>query len=89
MRPVRWRKDAEPVRRERTGPVVPEVPVAFSSVDVFRAERFPDAGPRPWLDQPGAKRVVRSKVRSGAITREEGEYLFRRCFRLQLPRVDT
>jgi hypothetical protein len=48
--------------------VVPEVAVDLESVKIFRAERFPEAGPRPWLDRPGARRVIKSRERTGHLT---------------------
>jgi hypothetical protein len=56
--------------RARFGPVVPERPVRPAD-DGFRAARFPDAGPAPWLDRPDAADAIARKLAAGAITERE------------------
>jgi hypothetical protein len=50
------------------------IPVDISTVDIFRAERFPKAGPVPWLDRPKAGKAVDSLERSGRIDSQEADY---------------
>ena len=41
----------ESVLRLFAPPPIAEVPVAFSRLPAYRAEYFPDSGPKPWLDR--------------------------------------
>jgi hypothetical protein len=54
--------------------VRPEQPLDPSSVEVFRAERFPAAGPTPWLDEPDALNRIQDLERARKITRHEAEF---------------
>ena len=60
----------QPQPRARFAPVVPDRPVAPAD-DAFRAAQFPDAGPLPWLDRPGAAEAIARKLAAGAITERE------------------
>ena len=62
-----------PPRIGARGAVVPEVPIAYDAVDIFRVEHFPDAGPTPWLDRPDAEDEVRSRERHGELTHGDAE----------------
>jgi len=55
--------------------VVPEVPVDAGSMTTFRADRFPDAGPSPWLDQPDALVHIGRVEAEGSITPYEADQL--------------
>ena len=64
-------------RRPAAGPrfraVTPEVPVAVAGL-AFRAPSFPDAGPRPWLDEPDAPEAIERRRERGEITAIEASY---------------
>ena len=55
----------------RYGPVVPEVAVDPRTIQWFRRESFPQAGPTPWLDRPDALTAIEEKLASGSLTRVE------------------
>jgi ectoine hydroxylase-related dioxygenase (phytanoyl-CoA dioxygenase family) len=60
--------------RRRFGPVVPDRPLAGGAVTQFRAGAFPAAGPRPWLDRPGAADAIEAKRAQGEITAAEAAF---------------
>lgn len=57
-----------------------DAPVNFSRLRSFRAENFPDSGPRPWLDQDDALNQIDALFRQGAIDEREAELC--RCWAL-------
>jgi ectoine hydroxylase-related dioxygenase (phytanoyl-CoA dioxygenase family) len=61
-------------RRGRFAPVVPERPLAGAAVPRFRAGAFPDAGPRPWLDRPGAAAAIEARRARGELTATEAAF---------------
>jgi len=50
-----------------------EQPVNLSKLPSFRAEYFPQSGPHPWLDGPGAFDRIEKKLHEGAVSEEEAQ----------------
>lgn len=48
-----------------------DVPVDLGAMNVFRAERFPESGPLPWLDRDDAFAEVDRRVAAGSLTAEQ------------------
>ena len=63
-----------PRRRTRFAAVVPERPLAGAALSEFRAGAFPDAGPRPWLDRPGAAAAIEARRARGELTATEAAF---------------
>jgi hypothetical protein len=55
-------------RRSRFEPVRPHQPIDIDAVAQFRAERFPAAGPLPWLDRPDAEQEIVRRTEAREIT---------------------
>jgi hypothetical protein len=73
-----WRRRLEPSEffliepgPTPTQPVIPERPVKLGVMGCFHPEYFPDAGPVPWLDRPGAEHAIRQAEGAAKITRAE------------------
>lgn len=52
-------------------PVVPDVPVDPFSLDTVRADRFPEAGPLPWLDRDDADARIDAREAAGDLSAEQ------------------
>ena len=52
----------------RSAPVVPEIAIDPRSIQWFRRESFPAAGPVPWLDRPDALARIEAERAAGNIT---------------------
>ena len=52
-----------------------EVAVDFAAIDNPRAEKFPNAGPFPWLDRPDAESRIAARQKAGVISKAEAEQL--------------
>ncbi len=51
-----------------------EEPVDLNQFEYFRAGKFPNSGPFPWLDSPNALAEINQKQESGVLSEEEAEY---------------
>lgn len=63
-----------PTLRFWEAPVEPAVPVDLDAMPVYRAGRFPAAGPVPWLDRPDAEARIDARLAAGEITAPEAEF---------------
>jgi hypothetical protein len=52
-------------------PVRPQAPVDLAALPIYRASRFPAAGPAPWLDRHDAEESIARRLAAGEITEEE------------------
>jgi hypothetical protein len=52
-----------------------DVKVDFEAIVNPRAEKFPTAGPFPWLDRPDAEQQIVAKRKAGKLSREEAKQL--------------
>lgn len=52
-----------------------EVKVDFEAINNPRVEKFPNAGPFPWLDRPDAEAQIAAQWKAGKINRDEAEQL--------------
>jgi len=52
-----------------------EVPVDLAAIGSLRAEKFPYAGPFPWLDRPDAETQIAQRLRDGVIDAAEADQL--------------
>lgn len=52
-------------------PVVPEIPIDPFSLDTVRADRFPEAGPLPWLDQDDADARIDAREAAGELSADQ------------------
>jgi hypothetical protein len=59
---------------QRRSALVPDVPVDIAALPVVRREAFPDAGPLPWLDRPGALDQVDRALARGALTEQQARF---------------
>jgi Phytanoyl-CoA dioxygenase (PhyH) len=48
-------------------------PVDLNRMADYKLENFPDSGPRPWLDEPGAEQAIGRKLASGEISAADAE----------------
>jgi hypothetical protein len=51
-----------------------EEPVDLNQFEYFRAGKFPNSGPFPWLDSPNALAEINQQQESGVLSAEEAEY---------------
>jgi Phytanoyl-CoA dioxygenase (PhyH) len=52
-----------------------DVPVDFSAITNPRFEKFPNAGPFPWLDRPDAESKIAARTKAGLLSDEEARQL--------------
>jgi hypothetical protein len=50
-------------------------PVDFEAINNPRFEKFPYAGPFPWLDRPDATSKIAARQKAGVVSKEEAEQL--------------
>ncbi|HLY18160.1 MAG TPA: phytanoyl-CoA dioxygenase family protein [Bryobacteraceae bacterium] len=62
------------ILRVLSGPRIAELPVDFSRLPAYRAEYFPDSGPRPWLDRDDwSRRLDGLPANQAALCRQWAE----------------
>ncbi|MEY2541455.1 MAG: hypothetical protein QOI22_1057, partial [Verrucomicrobiota bacterium] len=64
-----------PVPKEQADAFFGDVHVDLSQIRNPRIENFPEAGPFPWLDRPGAEAEIAKRVTAGTITATEADQL--------------
>ncbi|HJX25849.1 MAG TPA: phytanoyl-CoA dioxygenase family protein [Chthoniobacterales bacterium] len=60
---------------EQTNSFFSELPVDLARIDKPRVEKFPEAGPLPWLDRPDAESEIAKRLSNGAIDPAEADQL--------------
>lgn len=64
----------ESILRALARPRIAELPVDFSQLPAYRAEYFPDSGPKPWLDRDGwSQQIEALPAEQAALCRQWAE----------------
>jgi len=64
-----------PLPKQQSDAFFGEVHVDLSQIRNPRVEKFPETGPFPWLDRPGAETEIAKRETAGTITAQEAEQL--------------
>jgi hypothetical protein len=64
-----------PLPKQQSDALFGEVHVDLSQIGNPRVEKFPEAGPFPWLDRPGAEAEIAKRETAATLTAQEAEQL--------------